>query len=311
MSPSALDVLGDDVIFPNTIEGLPAKLSDFAGLQIHHFMTSDGVKLAYWETGEGEPLIILPGWSGSGADYINVMYLLQNTYHIYVLDPRNQGLSDRVNYGIRIARMAADLKEFSEHIGLEKAYFCGHSMGASVIWSYIDLFGTTRIRKAVFIDEPISIYTHADWSEQERLEAGGMTTSAERMIAAFAGVPTNAMIVDLRVLERAMAMDSPSYQNSRAFAQAVIKPDMNSIGLVLFDHIMNDWRDVIRAKMDIPTAIFTGEYSSNLPSQQWMRSVISGAELYVYTKEEQGDHFLPFKNPVKFTQDLTAFLARY
>jgi hypothetical protein len=64
-------------------------------------------------------------------------------------------------------------------------------MGATVIWSYVDLFGTESIRKAIFIDEPISIYTHADWTEEERLNAGGMTTSPERMIAAFAGAPTN------------------------------------------------------------------------------------------------------------------------
>lgn len=311
MSQSALDVLGQDFIFPNKIEGVPTQLSDFAGLQIHHFVTSDGVKLAYWEAGAGEPLVILPGWSGSGADYINVLYLLQSHYHVYVLDPRNQGLSDRVNYGCRIARMAADLREFINDLGLETAAFCGHSLGASVIWSYIDLFGTHRIRKAIFIDEPISIYTHADWSEQERLDAGGMTTSAERMMAAFAGVPVNNMIANLsKLMQRAVAMDSPYYQNSAAFAQAVIKPDMNYMGLVLFDHIMNDWRDVIRTKIDMPTAIFTGEYSDNLPSQRWMHAMIAGSELFVYSKEEQGDHFLPFKNPVKFTADLTAFLRR-
>jgi non-heme chloroperoxidase len=309
MSKSALDVLGHDFVFPNQIEGLPAKLSDFPGLEIHQFTTGDGVKLAYWEAGQGEPLVIIPGWSGNGADFINVLYLLQHQYHVYVLDPRNQGLSDRVDYGNRISRMAADLKEFVTQIGLEKACFCGHSMGSSVIWSYIDLFGTKGIRKAVFVDEPISIYTHADWSEQERLEAGGMTTSAERMIAAFTGVPTNSMVVDLRVLERAAATDSLYFQNSTAFAQAVIKPDHHT-ELVLFDHIMNDWRDVIRTKIDVPTAIFTGEYSGNIPSQQWMHSKISGSELYIYSKQEQGDHFLMFKNPVKFTNDLRAFLSQ-
>jgi non-heme chloroperoxidase len=310
MSQSALDVLGRDFEFPNKIAGLPAKLSDFVELQICSFTTSDGVKLAYWEAGEGEPLIIVPGWSGNGADYINVLYLLCKKYHVYVLDPRNQGLSDRVDYGIRIARMAADLNEFLDHLGLPQACVCGHSMGASVIWSFIDLFGTKRIRKAIFIDEPISIYTHADWSEQQRRDAGGMTTSAERMIAAFAGAPTNAMIVDLGVLERAGAMDSPYYQNSMAFTQAAIKPDMNYIGLVLFDHIMNDWRDVIRSKIDVATAIFTGEYSNNLSSQQWMHAMIPGSEIYVYSKDEQGDHFLPFKNPAKFTDDLSTFLSR-
>jgi hypothetical protein len=56
-------------------------------------------------------------------------------------------------------------------------------MGASVLWSYVDLFGTKGVRKFVFIDEPISIYSHADWSEKERLDAGGMTTSPERIIS--------------------------------------------------------------------------------------------------------------------------------
>ena len=72
----AIDVLGKDYVFPNKIEGLPAKLSDFGGLQINSFQTSDGVKLSYWEAGSGRPLIFIPGWSANGAEYINVMYLL-------------------------------------------------------------------------------------------------------------------------------------------------------------------------------------------------------------------------------------------
>ena len=55
-------------------------------------------------------------------------------------------------------------------------------------------------------------------------------------------------------------------------------------------------------------AIFTGEYSANEPSQRWAHAVIPGSRLYVYTKAEQGDHFLMFKNPIKFTQDLREFL---
>jgi pimeloyl-ACP methyl ester carboxylesterase len=131
------------------------------------------------------------------------MFLLSKKYRVLMLDPRNQGLSENVDYGTRIARYGMDLKEFVDHLGLVQADFCGWSMGASVIWSYIDLFGTKAIRKA-FIDEPISIYTHADWTEEERLNAGGMTISPERMIAAFAGAPTNCQVVDMNVVHRAM-----------------------------------------------------------------------------------------------------------
>lgn len=308
---SALSVLGKDYTFPNKIEGLPTKLSDFKALEINFFNTSDGVKLAYWEAGEGKPIIFIPGWSANGAEYVNVMFLLSKHYHVYVLDPRNQGLSQRVDYGTRISRYAMDVKELADHLGLKSADYCGWSMGASVLWSYVDLFGTKGIRKFIFIDEPISIYSHADWSEQERLDAGGMTTSPERMIAAFTtGTPTNSMIVDMKAMERFMTKDSPYFVNSESFASAFIKNDPNYLALVLFDHATNDWRDVIRHKINVPTAIFTGEYSNNLPSQKWMQSVIPGSILYVYSKAEQGDHFLAFKNPLKFTADLQSFLDR-
>ena len=307
----ALTVLGPDFVFPQPQPGLPARLSDFPGLQIQQFQTDDGVTLRYWEAGSGKPLVFIPGWSASGAEYINVLYLLSKQYHVYVLDPRNQGLSQRVHHGARISRFAADLKAFASHLKLGQADYCGWSMGAAVLWSYIDLFGTQGIRKAVFVDEPPSIYTHADWSEQERLEAGGMTTSVERMVAAFTrGEPTNQQVVDMKVLDRALVSDSPYYANSSAFARAVARPSPQYTAQVLFDHASNDWRDVLRHKVTVPTAIFSGEYSNNLPSQRWMAAVIPQSTLYVYSRAEQGDHFLMFKNPLRFTQDLHAFLAR-
>jgi pimeloyl-ACP methyl ester carboxylesterase len=307
----AMTVLGRDFTFPDAIAGMPQKLSDFSGLQVNSFTTNDGVKLAYWEAGQGEPLIFVPGWSANGAQYINVLYLLAQKYHVYVLDPRNQGLSQKVDYGNRIARHSMDLHEFGKHLGLKSAAYVGHSMGAAILWSYIDLFGTAGMRKVAFVDEPISIYSHSDWSEQERRDAGGTTTAPERMVAAFTtGGPVNALVTDLKVFERSQLTDSPYYRNSEKFASEFIKNDPAALARVLFNHTVNDWRDVVRRKLDIPTALFSGEQSNNLPSQRWAQSVVLGAVLFSYTTAEQGDHFLMFKNPVKFTQDLQSFLAR-
>jgi pimeloyl-ACP methyl ester carboxylesterase len=111
-------------------------------------------------------------------------------------------------------------------------------------------------------------------------------------------------------MERFMVKDSPAFVNSQSFAEQFIKNDPKALARVLFDHATNDWRDVIRHKINVPVAIFTGEYSNNLPSQRWMQSTIPGSVLHVYTKAEQGDHFLMFKNPVKFTTDLRSFLDR-
>lgn len=309
MTQSALEVLGE-FEFPNKIQGLPSRLSDLADLKIGRFTTGDGVSLAYWEAGRGAPLVFIPAWSSNGADLINVIALLSRTRRVLVLDPRNQGLSERAAFGGRIARFAMDLREFMGHLGLEKADFAGWSMGAAVLWSYIDLFGTASIRKLALIDEPVSIYTHADWSEERRLEAGGMTTSPERMVAAFtAGAQSNNQIVDLKVGHRFMMRDSLAFQNSLGFSAAVIKASPEDFGRVLFDHIMNDWRDVIETKIDVPTVIFSGAESNNLPSQRWMASAISGARLHAYTAEEQGDHFHLVKDPHRFCADLEDFLG--
>jgi non-heme chloroperoxidase len=307
----AITVLGKDFTFPNKLAGLPAKLSDFKDLQINNFTTSDGVKLAYWEAGKGKPLIFIPGWSANGAEYLNVMYLLSKTYRVIVLDPRNQGLSEHVDRGGRIARFAADLKELNDHLGIKKADYCGWSMGASVLWSYIDLYGTKSINKVVFIDEAPSIYSHANWSEKERVDAGAMTSDVERMMESFTtGKVPNTMIVNSQAFQRAGLMDSPYYQNSETFAKTFVKTDMTAIGRVMFDHFTNDWRDVIAKKIDVPTAIFTGVYSDSAGGQRWIHAVVPNSELHVYTAEEQGDHFLAFKNPLKFTANLDAFLKK-
>ena len=255
----------------------------------------------------GDPIVFVPALGASGAELINELWLLSQTNHVYVLDPRNQGTSERTLKGQRIARHSMDLNELLDHVGIETTVLAGWSMGVSVIWGYIDLFGTGRIEKAVFVDEPVSIYTHADWSEEERLNAGGMTTSPERMIAAYRGAPTNQQIVDMKVVQRAQMLDSPYAQNAMGLAHTIgADPDFTM--LVLFDHAMNDWRDVVEHKLDIPVAVFSGEESNNLPSQKWIVETAPDARLFNYAAEDEGDHFLMIKNPLKFVTDLRAFL---
>ncbi len=57
-------------------------------------------------------------------------------------------------------------------------------------------------------------------------------------------------------------------------------------------------------------AIVTGERGENAPRQRWAAPVGPDAALYTYSKAEQGDHLLMFKNPVKFTSDLRTTLDR-
>ena len=310
---SALSVFGTDYSFPNKVDGLPTRLSDFPGLQINSFVTSDGVKLTYWEAGTGKPLIFLPGWSSNGAEYINVMYLLSQHYHVYVLDHRNQGLSQHVDYGNRIARFATDFKELVDHLGLKSFDVCGHSMGSSVLWSYIDQYGSGAIHKAAFVDEPISITSRPWWTEDEKKQYGVLVANPADLVqmgTQFLMPPTSAPDKTDGPKFSNAGQSTPAFENSEGFASQVVKNDPAYMLKVLYDHGANDWHDVILQKIHVPVAIFSGDISPNLASQQWAHSVLKGSSFYVFSKEEGGDHLLMFRNPVKFVRDLSEFLTQ-
>lgn len=182
MRQTASDYIGKDIVFSHALAGLPNKLSDVDGLEIGQLQTNDGVSLNYWKAGQGTPLVFVPGWSSNVAEYINLIYLLKDKFKVYVLDQRNHGLSQKVAFGNRIARFSTDLNDFLNTANIEKAHLYGWSMGCSVIWGYIDLFGDNRIEKPVFIDEQPSTYCHSNWTEEERVNTGAFTISAESMI---------------------------------------------------------------------------------------------------------------------------------
>ncbi|CAH3610022.1 alpha/beta fold hydrolase [Citrobacter freundii] len=289
---------------------MPSKLSEFPELQINSFNTSDDVKLTYWEAGSGEPLIFVPGWSDNGALYFHIIHILSQKYHVYVLDMRNHGLSQKVDYGNRISRFALDVKEFREHLKLESAYFNGYSMGVSILWSYIDSFGTDSIKKLVFVDMAPALYSPRSWSETELLQAGAVTHSGEDMLDIFTGkAPRNQLLVKSNIPDHVVNTDTPFYENVSEFNQEFIHNDVELMKKVLWENIYNDWRDVITNKINVPTLIITGECSDWKESQYWAHSVISGSKLVVYSKEEFGDHLLMMKNPKKYTQDLTYFFS--
>ncbi|SER94010.1 Pimeloyl-ACP methyl ester carboxylesterase [Gracilibacillus ureilyticus] len=297
---SAISVLGKDFAFPNRIEGMPNKLSDFEDLNIGSFLTSDGVRLSYWTAGTGEPLILLPGWSVNGAHFLNVMYLLSENYRVYTLDPRNQGLSEDVLFGNRISRYATDLKEFTDYLDIKSANYVGHSMGAAMLWSYIDLYGTKKINKVAFVDQPPVIVPLPNMTDEERMELGVPFDSSEQLENAMASI-------DLSKMDSSSTLYS---ENSTSLSNQIANNDMEYLIRVMYDHGTNDWRDVIQNKIDVTTAIFSGKLSPNLQSQQWLHSAIPNSTLYIYSEEEHGDHSLMEKNPVKFTSDLQEFLER-
>jgi non-heme chloroperoxidase len=117
------------------------------------FRTSDGAELSYISVGKGKPIVLIHGWSQSAEQFKYQISVLSEQYHVIAVDLRGHGKSEKVNYGYRISRLSKDIQELIDALQLEKPHLLGHSMGCSVIWSYLDLFGSDEIDRLILVDQ--------------------------------------------------------------------------------------------------------------------------------------------------------------
>src|SRR5579871_6292556 len=102
----------------------------------NQFTTVNGIQLHYVEGGEGEPLVLIPGWPETWWAYHKVMPLLASKYRLLVLDIRGMGDSDKPLAGYEKKNMAKDVYQLVRKLGYDKVHVCGHDIGAHVAFSF-------------------------------------------------------------------------------------------------------------------------------------------------------------------------------
>jgi pimeloyl-ACP methyl ester carboxylesterase len=93
----------------------------------------DQTSLHYAEQpGEGPPLVLLHGITGSYRTYAPLVSELKGHAHVFLLDHRGHGKSGRVGNGYRARDYAHDLLGFIHQVVGSPAVVAGHSLGALV-----------------------------------------------------------------------------------------------------------------------------------------------------------------------------------
>lgn len=275
------------------------------------FTTTDGVALDYRVDGPADAadtLVMLHGWSQSRAMFDRALPLLSESTRVVTYDQRGHGASDKPDHGARIARLAADLTELLDHLGIASAHLLGHSMGASVLWSYIDSHGTSRIRSLIIVDQPSACVVLPWMTPDEGAQAGAILDfpGAEAFVKAIADDDR-----DTRhgFLVSMLTKDIPADDLAWMAGENMKLPASWGARLLL-DHVMQDWRDVL-PRIDVPTLVLAGEVSHVAPaSQEWTAAHISDARFRAFTKDEGGAHFAFYQEPAPFCAAVTEFVGR-
>src|SRR5690606_21031167 len=89
--------------------------------------------LAYRESGEGPPVLLLHGWPTSSFLWRNIMPRISVNNRVIALDLPGFGASDKptnVSYSFRYQERA--LEAFLDAMGIEKVTLVGHDLGGPV-----------------------------------------------------------------------------------------------------------------------------------------------------------------------------------
>ncbi|MFT4562611.1 MAG: non-heme chloroperoxidase [Gammaproteobacteria bacterium] len=264
------------------------------------------------EKGRGQALVLIPGWSQTARFYAKQLDGLSDYYRVMAIDMRGHGESPKPEHGYRVARLARDLYEFLREQDLHDVAIAGHSMGSSVLWSYLEQFGSERLGKLIFIDQSPCLTNAGGMTDQEILEAGAAFTPESLYATAHRVAHDQADA--LAEFEPAFFSTDISAEDIALYTSESLKMPSEYAARLLIDHGSQDWRDVIRhviPALELPTLVIGGGLGTIVPPQamEWIAAQIPTSQLAIFSAEERGSHFMFWENPEKFNDLVRRFLA--
>lgn len=256
------------------------------------FKTNDGVKINYTDTGEEErqAIVCLPGIGASHHLWDEAVKLFNQKYRVIVMDPRNQGLSERTYKGQRISRHGMDLNELIEHLNLDKVIIIGNSMGAAIMWSYLSLFGSSRVIAGVDLDQSPKMVSDETW--RYGFKDLDWTNYPDMLRLDLGRATYKRVAPEMRDLAKAEYQEYP-YNSEDNFD-------------LLRDHAEQDWRSLF-IDLKIPMLFLAGENSPYFNSD-FARVVADMNKKFAYKIVEDCGHVIQAEQPEKMCEAVLKFL---
>ena len=222
----------------------------------HVVRLPDGPRLYLETIGQGEALVLVPGWACSTEVFDENIPAWADRYRVISYDPRSQGRSQQTTSGNNYDQRGRDLHCVLDAMEVESASLLGWSLGVFDILSYVRQFGTDRVRSLVLIDESMRVVREHDddWGEGNAEEIEGLMGAVngdaylpfvrEYMAAGFEGDAPDELLD--RLTETASAL--PPYRAAELLRDA-IRHDFRETAIAaarkvpVMQIVRTDWAD--------------------------------------------------------------------
>lgn len=118
-------------------------------------ITVGGDLVHYEVLGQGRPVVLVHGWLGSWRYWIPTMQQLHMKYRVYALDLFGFGDSSKNPAKFSLSEQVDMLEAFMDELGLKRAAFIGHGLGAMVLAEYAFKHQKTRVPRLMLMSTPL------------------------------------------------------------------------------------------------------------------------------------------------------------
>ena len=307
-------------------------------LQTTHVTATDGTPLPVSIIGKGKPVLLLHAFGMDARQFLPFILPLTQHYQFYLPHFRGFGLASNLMLPTFdfIEQYAEDTQQVFEYMreetGVEAFHVAGISMGALVMWAYLQRFGTQYVSRYLNIDQAPIIHNQPDW------QGGGVFgTRQTELFAQFTRLITHAapymqmeqvdsfrhlpyqLKENLLTVERSFSLLSVGTKPSQILTKTLSYRAPHKIALMkhatwqhklrclsAYVELPYDYRAVL-PRVNIPTTLLIGG-RSQLYGAEWQQRLVTmlpNAHSIVLPKS---GHAIPMDAPIAFYKVLKQFL---
>ncbi|GAB1319929.1 hypothetical protein MFIFM68171_10139 [Madurella fahalii] len=308
------------------------------------FNTNDGCKLAFQTSLPLNPLptstasysqciLLLHGFSGSSAYFTRNFSALSQHHWVVAPDIRGHGRSAHSKGGYHVARLAADLRELLAHLRqtvggapAPRVFPVGCSIGAAVLWTYVELFGESDFAGFVFVDQaPLQDRSlFGAWDEtkahrgcyDEKSTLAAQEAWISRPEETYRGLVAECLGYRCQPRGTDKVSEEEAKRDEEFFTGISALCDGVWLARLLADHTRYDHREAIEG-ITKPTLVIAGRRSGCFPlagiaeTVERIRKGGSGMDRKAEMSVFDSGHWLFYEEPERFNKEVLAFADRW
>lgn len=246
---------------------------------------------------------MIHGWGGSHRSFdLSAEALASKGLQVIAVDLRFHGDSDKPSHGFHIHRIAADIKELLDHSCPDKkVVLLGASMGCAVIWAFCELYGTSQLMGAAFIDQAPLQNRETGWELGSKTcyDSATLEKLGEELKDLGAFAEANVKFCTNKPVDPEYAM---------VLKSEMCKCKVAHLYTLMRDHTQLDWRHIL-PRIDVFCLNLYGGQSNVFPTEgcEYVGKAIPKCVNKVYP---DCNHWLYIENPEEFVLDVAEFVER-